>query len=134
MYPCPQCSVNPSSHSFLLYNETDEHTWFYSSDHYIDRDSDQVINHIRGELEQFHSKHPTKKWSWLFDSHDFSIQWNTMMTIVPLIKLVMSYEDTFIKIHIIRPNPFIYKAIEFCKPFLSDEMMTKITIDQPTSP
>lgn len=134
MYPCPQCTLNPKSHSFSLYNETSEHAWFYSSDHYTDRDADHIIEHIRGELEQFHKKKPGKKWSWLFDSHEFSFQWNTMTIIVPLIKLVMSYHDTFNTIHIIRPNEFIYKTIECCKPFLSDEMMKKIKIDQPTSP
>ena len=134
MFPCPQCAINPKSHSFSIYNETPEHTWFYSSDHYIDRDADHIIKHIRGELEQFHKEKPGKKWSWLFDSHEFSFQWNTMTIIVPLIKLVMSYHDTFNTIHIIRPNEFIYKAIDCCKPFLSDEMMKKIKIDQPTSP
>lgn len=129
MYSCPICNINPYSHSFSIYNETTDHVWFYSSDHYLDRNTEHIITHIRGELETFHKQQPVRKWSWLFDSHEFEFRWETIAMIAELIKLIELYKDTFVCIRIIRTNEFIKKTLSFCKSFLTDDMMSKIKID-----
>jgi len=129
LYSCPICSINPHSHSFSIYNETTDHVWFYSSDHYLDRNTEHIITHIRGELEAFHKQQPIRKWSWLFDSHEFEFRWETISMISELIKVIELYKETFVCIRIIRTNEFIKKTLSFCKSFLTDDMMTKIKMD-----
>lgn len=129
MYSCPICSIQPNSHSFSIYNETPEHVWFYSSDHYFDRNTENVISHIRGELETFHKQYPLRKWSWLFDSHEFEFRMETITMISELIKVIELYKNSFVCIRIIRTNEFFKKTLSFCKSFLSDDMLSKIKMD-----
>jgi len=129
MIPCQICVEKPNSHSFSIYDETSDHAWFYSSDHYLDRNTDNVVSHIRGELDSFHKTYPTRKWSWLFDSHQYEFRFESISMILDVMKVIQTYKDTFICIRIIRTNPFIHKTIELCKSFLTDEMMSKIKMD-----
>ena len=129
MSSCSICTIQPNSHSFSIYNETKDHVWFYSSDHYLDRNTDHIISHIRGELEEFHKNNPQKKWSWLFDSHEFEFRWETISMISELIKVIELYKNTFICIRIIRTNEFVKKTLSFCKEMINDDMMSKIKID-----
>ena len=127
---CELCKTNPDNHSFRLYSETEQHTWFYCSDNYIDRNTDNVMNHIKGELENFHERHPGKKWSILFDSRDFTFRWDTTFDLsMKLIELLKTYTDTFMSMKIIRSNSFMYYALELCKPFLQSSMLSKIKFE-----
>jgi len=130
MILCPQCSSIPDSHSFSIYHDSKNHSWFYSSDHYRDRNTTNIINHIRLELDRFHIINPGKKWSWLIDSYEFSIRWNTLEMIKEMIGIIFTYKDSFGIIKIIRPNKFIKATMELIKPFMSDWMTSKIKIDE----
>ena len=130
MYTCIQCEKDPTSHSFRLYQQTEQHAWFYCSDHYTDRDIEHTIDHIKGEMDNFHETHPMKKWSLLFDSYEFTIRWNTISLITHLVSLLSRYRDTFQQIKIIRPNSYLHHTFELSKPFLSDWLLSKVKMEE----
>ena len=129
MTVCSICIKNPNSHSFSIHEDTIDHTWFYSNDHYLDRNIENIVNHINGESQAFHVQYPHKKWSWLFDSYQYEFRMDSISMILDIMKVIQTYKDTFICIRIIRTNSFIKKTIELCKSFLTDDMMSKIHLD-----
>jgi hypothetical protein len=129
---CPVCKEQPLTHSFFLYSESDDHAWFYSGEHhvpYVDRKVENVMKHIKGELDYFHNRCPDKPWSWVLDSKEFEFRWETVTLTIELIRLLRD-DSTFSCLRVIHPNTFLRTTMDICRPFLTEDVLKKVRLEE----
>jgi len=127
---CPICSVDPSSHSLMLYKEINNIMYFYTcpSESKLYFDTKGIVIHYDGILSQI-PQH--KKWVWVIDSKDYSFKHFVEFNVgIELIKLISSkFSKNLSKIVIINPTIYITYAYNFLKTFLSKELKNLIVFN-----
>lgn len=120
---CPICSIDPSSHSLMLYKEVNNIMYFYTcpSQSKLYFDTKGIIIHYDGILSQIPQD---KKWVWVIDSKDYTFKHFIEFNVgIELIKLISSkFSKNLFKIVIINPTIYITYAYNFLKTFLSKEL------------
>jgi len=127
---CPICSIDPSSHSLILYKEINNIMYFYTcpSKSKLYFDTKGIIIHYDGILSQI-PQH--KKWVWVIDSKDYSLKHFIEYNVgIELIKLISTkFSNNLCKIIIINPTIYITYAYNFLKTFLSKELKNIIVFN-----
>lgn len=130
VYICPLCSIDPSNHSLIKVNETEDTIIFYScpSQAKLYFDCEGIINHYDGILSEI-SKN--KKWIWIFDSLDFNFNHFIQINVgIQLAKLITNkFSDNLLKIIIINPTIYISLTYNLLKPFLNNKINQLIIFD-----
>jgi hypothetical protein len=125
---CEACALDPASHSFKKIKEQHNHVLYYTnpSRAKLYNDTKGILTHYDNALKTLGNK----KWSWIFDSDGFD--WRHAMEIqtgIGLAKLITStYRDKLEKITIINPTWHIHVMLMVVLPFLSEDILYKITI------
>lgn len=129
-YNCPICSIDPSSHSLILYKEVNNIMYFYTcpSQSKLYFDTKGIIIHYDGVLSQIPQD---KKWVWIIDSKDYSFKHFLEFNVgIELIKLISAkFSKNLCKIIIINPTIYITYAYNFLKTFLTKELNNLIVFN-----
>jgi len=129
-YICPQCQIEPSSHSLIKVCETKEIIYYYTcpSQAILYYDVQGIINHYDGVLSEM-PEH--KEWVWIFDSLDFSfihaIQINVAIELAKLIS--NKFSKNLKKIIIINPSFYITTTYLLIIPFLNNKVKDIIELN-----
>lgn len=130
MFICKACEQDPSSHSFYLLHEVDGHGVFYSCEaESTNRDTELILNHINGVLEDYHSN-ADKTWEWILDGKDYQMNLQSMTLGIKMLGVFNKYSDVLHKITIIHPNMFIRTLFDMMTPFMNQKMIDLIQIKE----
>jgi len=125
---CEACARDPSSHSFKKLKESNDHVLYYTNPSRAKSytDTEGILTHYDNVLQTLGNK----RWSWIFDSDGFD--WRHAMEIqtgIGLAKLITrTYQDKLERITIINPTWHIHVMLMIVLPFLSEDVVRKITI------
>ena len=110
MYTCPQCAVNPSSHS-LIKIEKHGIVYFYTCPAKA-TEYEGIINHYEGVLSEI------KEWVWIVDGEGFGLTHAMQIhTAIELAKFIS--KCNLKKIIIINPTIYITMTHKIVMPFLN---------------
>lgn len=122
-YKCPICSIDPSSHSLIIYKEVNNILYLYTcpSQSKLYFDTKGIMIHYDGVLSQIPQE---KKWVWIIDGKGYSLKYFLEYKVgIEIIKLISSkFSKNLMNIIIINPTIYITYAHNFMNPFLSDKL------------
>ena len=114
-----------------------EYAWFYTNEkEVIDRIPESIVNHIRYELQRFHSGQTNvegyethRMWSWYYDAREFQMDLSAMDTFFRLLDIFVQFGSTLQQIHI-KPNQMIKTMLELVQPLLPEFIRDMIYVEE----
>ena len=124
---CVICDEEPGSHSFEFRGKTDNSiNLYYTCPAKATKywDTKGILAHYEEVLEQ--NNH--EPWIWMFDGQNFGFKHSLeIATAIGLISILKKHNDSLQNIHIIHPTIYIKAMYTVIKPFLSSELIQKIS-------